>query len=154
MRSPLGKNHLANLFPRPPKIREYVAESLTTLYGFRPSHVSFQSCALCAWVINPSEKHSFRNMQRCPRTRLVRGISCSPNFPRTSIPRFTYAKHGPILYYNIACVLTLYKSYWATMNKIFTFARPCVIKMTWAFFLPGFRVSVLLSCGAVLLLFL
>ena len=56
-------------------------------------------CVLCAWAINPSEKNS------------VRDISCSPNFPRTSIPRFTHAKHGPILYYNIACVLTLYKSY-------------------------------------------
>ena len=136
-KEPFGK-----LFPRPPKIREYVAESLTTLYGFRPSHISFQCktqrpqkillvynistnfkyqpvffysmngpCTLCAWAINPSEKNSVRNMHSGPRTRLVRGISCSPNFPRTSIPRCTHAKHGPILYYNIACVLALYKSY-------------------------------------------
>ena len=40
------------------------------------------------------------------------------------------------------------------MNKIFIYARPCVNKMTWAFFFkPGFRVSVLLSCSAVFLLF-
>ena len=39
------------------------------------------------------------------------------------------------------------------MNKIFIYARPCVNKMTWAFYLPGFRVSVLWSCSAVFLLF-
>ena len=26
-------------------------------------------------------------------------LSCSPNFPRASIARYRYAKHGPILYY-------------------------------------------------------
>ena len=40
-----------------------------------------------------------------------------------------------------ACVLALYKSYLAAMNKIFIYTRPCVNKMTWAFLLPGFRVS-------------
>ena len=30
--------------------------------------------------------------------------------------------------YNIALVLTLYKSYWAAMNKFFLHARPCVNK--------------------------
>ena len=30
--------------------------------------------------------------------------------------------------YNIARVLTLYKSYWAAMNKFFIYARPCVNK--------------------------
>ena len=113
------------------KILEYTVESLTTLYGFLPSRVFFQckmqipqkillvyntnkicwcygscapygSCALCAWAINRSEKNSVRNVQSGPRTRLVRGISCSLNFLRTSIPRFSHAKHGPILYYNIA----------------------------------------------------
>ena len=45
--------------------------------------------------------------------------------------------------YNIARVLALYKSYWAAMNKIFIYARPCVNKMTWAFFfLPGCKVVV------------
>ena len=39
------------------------------------------------------------------------------------------------------------------MNKIFIYARPCVYKMTSAFFLTGCRVSVLLSCSAVFLLF-
>ena len=29
-------------------------------------------------------------------------------------------------FYNIACVLALYKSYWTAMNKIFVYARPCV----------------------------
>ena len=43
--------------------------------------------------------------------------------------------------YNIARVLALYKSYLAAMNKIFIYTRPCVNKMTWAFLLPGFRVS-------------
>ena len=32
--------------------------------------------------------------------------------------------------YNIARVLALYKSYWAAMNKIFIYARPCVNNMT------------------------
>ena len=32
--------------------------------------------------------------------------------------------------YNIARLLALYKSYWAAMNKIFIYARPCVNKMT------------------------
>ena len=44
--------------------------------------------------------------------------------------------------YNIAHVLALYKSYWAAMNKIFIYARPCVNKMTWALFfiwLQSFR---------------
>ena len=40
--------------------------------------------------------------------------------------------------YNIARVLALYKSYWAAMNKIFIYARPCVNKMTCSalFFVP------------------
>ena len=45
---------------------------------------------------------------------------------------------------NIARVLALYKSYQAAMNKIFIQARPRVNKMTWAFFLPGFRVHLAL----------
>ena len=57
------------------------------------------------------------------------------------------------LLYNMARVLALYKSYWAAMNKIFIYTRPCVNKMTWAFFLPGFRVSFLESCSAVFLFF-
>ena len=59
-------------------------------------------------------------------------------------------------YYNIARVLALYKSYWAAMNKIFIYARPCVNKMTWAFFLSGCKVqlsSFKLQCSAVFLLF-
>ena len=40
--------------------------------------------------------------------------------------------------YNIARVLALHKSYWAAMNKIFIYARPCVNKMTCSavFFVP------------------
>ena len=53
--------------------------------------------------------------------------------------------------YNIARVPAIYKSYWTAMNKIFFYARACV--NTWAFFLPGFRVSVLLSCSAFFPLF-
>ena len=43
-----------------------------------------------------------------------------------------------IRYYNIARLLALYKSYWAAMNKIFIYARPCVNKMTCSavFFVP------------------
>ena len=51
--------------------------------------------------------------------------------------------------YNIARLLALFKSYWAVMNKIFIYARPCVYKMTPAFFLTGCKVSILLSCSAV-----
>ena len=36
--------------------------------------------------------------------------------------------------YNTARVLALYKSYWAAINKIFIYARPCVNKMTWVLF--------------------
>ena len=39
------------------------------------------------------------------------------------------------------------------MNKIFIYARPCVNEMMRAFFFTGFRVSVLLSCIVVFLLF-
>ena len=43
-----------------------------------------------------------------------------------------------VIYYNIARLLALYKSYWAAMNKIFIYARPCVNKMTCSavFFVP------------------
>ena len=36
--------------------------------------------------------------------------------------------------YNMARVLALYNCCWAAMNKIFIYARPCINKMTWAFF--------------------
>ena len=39
--------------------------------------------------------------------------------------------------------------YISPVDKIFIYARPYVNKMTWAFFLPGCRVAVLLSCSAV-----
>ena len=53
------------------------------------------------------------------------------------------------LFYNIARVLALYKSYWAAMNKIFIYARPCVNKMTWAFFLTWLQIfrPVKLQCS-------
>ena len=47
-----------------------------------------------------------------------------------------------LLWYNKARVLALNKSYWAAINKIFIYARPCVNKMTWVFFftwLQSFR---------------
>ena len=62
-------------------------------------------------------------------------------------------RRSPLSYYNMARVLALYKSYWAAMNKIFIYARPCVNKMTWTFFTPGCRVAVLLSCSTVFVLF-
>ena len=55
--------------------------------------------------------------------------------------------------YNIARVLALYKSYWAAMNKIFIYARPCVNKMTWAFFFPWLQSCRLLSCSTLFLVF-
>ena len=54
--------------------------------------------------------------------------------------------------YNIARVLALYNSYWAAMNKIFIYARPCVNKMTWAFF-TWVQSCRLLSCSTLFLLF-
>ena len=67
-----------------------------------------------------------------------------------------YSAEGKLCHkniYNIVCALALCKSYWAVMNKIFIYARPCVYEMTSAFFLTGCRVSVLLSCSGVFLLF-
>ena len=32
------------------------------------------------------------------------------------------------MFYNIARVLALYKSYWTAMNKFFIYARPCIDK--------------------------
>ena len=60
-----------------------------------------------------------------------------------------------IIYHNLARVLSLYKSYWAAMNKIFIYARLRVNKMTWAFFfyftwLQNFS-PVKLQCGFLLL---
>ena len=54
-----------------------------------------------------------------------------------------------LLWYNKARVLALNKSYWAAINKIFIYARPCVNKMTWVFFftwLQSFR-PVKLRCS-------
>ena len=48
-------------------------------------------------------------------------------------------------------VLALYGSYLAALNKNFIYACPCVNDVR--IFLPGFRVSVLLSCSAIFLLF-
>ena len=51
--------------------------------------------------------------------------------------------------YNMARVLALYNCCWAAMNKIFIYARPCINKMTWAFFftwLQSFR-PVMLQCS-------
>ena len=58
-----------------------------------------------------------------------------------------------IIYHNIARVLALYKSYWVAMNKIFICARPCVNKMTWAFFFPWLQnfCPVKLHCSFPLL---
>ena len=52
--------------------------------------------------------------------------------PCSLVRKSIYLKE--IDFYNIARVLALYKSYWAAMNKVFIYARPCVNKMTWAFF--------------------
>ena len=58
-------------------------------------------------------------------------------------------------FYNIVRVLSLCKSYWAAMNKIFIYARPCENKMTWAFsfYLAAKYSCSRLSCSAVFLLF-
>ena len=90
----------------------------------------------------------YSSWNRKNRLSTVKELECDLHF-RSSI--FPLSNEED--YYNIARVLALYKSYWAAMNKIFIYARPCVNKMTWAFFLAGFRVSVLLSCSAVFLLF-
>ena len=86
----------------------------------------------CTWEVWRALK-KLELLSAAPRATLTH-LSCSPNFPRASITRYTHAKHKQILNYNIARVLALYKSYWAAMNKIFIYARPCVNKMTWAFF--------------------
>ena len=39
-----------------------------------------------------------------------------------------YKRKRSIAHYNIARALVLCKSYWAVMNKIFMYARPCSIK--------------------------
>ena len=45
--------------------------------------------------------------------------------------------------YNIARVLALYKSYWAAMNKIFIYARPCVNSFRDDVFSCVFRLFIL-----------
>ena len=90
----------------------------------------------------------YSSWNRKNRLSTVKELECDLHF-RSSI--FPLSNEED--YYNIARVLALYKSYWAAMNKIFIYARPCVNKMTLAFFLHGFRVFVLLSCSAVSLLF-
>ena len=79
------------------------------------------------------------------RPQLQRTTTCQPKL-RLLLPCHIYI-------YNIACVFALSKSYWAVMNKIFIYARPCVYKMTSAFFKTSSRVTVLLSCSAVFFLF-
>ena len=66
---------------------------------------------------------------------------------------FADQKNGPErlhnLLYNIARVLAPYKSYWATMNKIFIYARSSVNKMTWPFFFTWLQIflPVKLQCS-------
>ena len=63
----------------------------------------------------------------------------SPNFNKCKKRKTVYltqipSGERPKAVYNIARVLALCKSYWAAMNKIFIYARSCVNKMTWTFF--------------------
>ena len=57
------------------------------------------------WVGTPEARVA------APRATLNTLLSCSPNFPRASIPRYTYAKHEPIL--KLCMVL------WDFVNKAF-----------------------------------
>ena len=54
---------------------------------------------------------SLESTQACselsPRAALTL-LSCSPNFPRASITRYTHAKHEPILYYGCKAIKALY----------------------------------------------
>ena len=90
----------------------------------------------------------YSSWNRKNRLSTVKELECDLHFRRSIFPLSNEKD-----YYNIACALALYKSYWAAMNKFLIYARPCVNKMTWAFFLLGFRGFVLLSCSAVSLLF-
>ena len=75
----------------------------------------------------------------CPFGRYER--KCLLHIRRGHVTRLIITSPLINISYNIARVLALYKSYLAAMNKIFIYTRPCVNKMTWAFLLPGFRVS-------------
>ena len=56
--------------------------------------------------------------------------SCSPNFLRASITRYTHAKHEPILNYNIASVHPYLIPVCVIMLNFSTYAQPCVHPMT------------------------
>ena len=51
----------------------------------------------CTWEVWRALK-KLELLSAAPRATLTR-LSCSPNFPRASITRYTHAKHEPILKY-------------------------------------------------------
>ena len=52
----------------------------------------------CTWEVWRALKKQ-ELLSAAPRANLTL-LSCSPNFPRVSITRYTHAKHEPILKYN------------------------------------------------------
>ena len=58
----------------------------------------------CTWEIWRALK-KLELLSAAPRATLTL-LSCSPNFPRASITRYTHAKHEPILYYMLCSFLS------------------------------------------------
>ena len=98
----------------------------------------------CTWEVWRALK-KLELLSAAPRATLTL-LSCSSNFPRASITRYTHAKHEPILNYNIARALVLSNSFSAIMNKIFMYAQPCSTKWRVQFWKRS-KISVEL-CGS------
>ena len=84
----------------------------------------------CTWEVWRALK-KLELLSASPRATLS-FLSCSPNFPRASITRYTHAKHEPILKYNIARVHPNLIPIGVIMVHFSSYARPCVHPMTCA----------------------
>ena len=62
----------------------------------------------CTWEVWRALK-KLEFLSATPRATLTL-LSCSPNFPRASITRYTHAKHEPILNYLVKIALQSFKN--------------------------------------------
>ena len=108
-------------------------------------------------MVDQSEPRNFFR----PNMELAEDIAClknvttdKMNIVEDSVRVFKLGS-GPMLniyIYNIARALVLSKSYWAIMNKIFMYARPCSIKWRMQFHFSG-KISVEFSARSFCLSF-
>ena len=113
--------------------------------GLEPRSTDSESSALTTGLLDKAVALA------CPRYSWPRMLKVAPCTVVPSYIQTFSASWVTTNLYNYGATLCelRYKSYWAAINKIFIYARPCVNKMTWAFFftwLQSFR-PVKLQCS-------